>query len=452
MELTIALGLLRSLRELHQREHWSRAVLEAHQASALRRLRTHAYNQSPFYREFHHGLLDRPLAELPVLTKAILMARFDDLVTDRAVRLADVRTHLAGGNAERRFHGRYWVNATSGSSGQPGIFLFDHAEWITVLGSFARAHAWAGGQVRLTHPQRMAVVASTDPFHLSAQMGAAVRSGWMPTLRLASPTPLPQIVTALNRWQPRILVTYASMARILADEQLAGRLLIAPDRVFTSSDVLTEEARRHVAAAWGHQPFDQYAVTEAGGVAAECTVHAGLHLFEDLVISEVVDKQDRPVPPGTYGARLLITVLGSRTLPLIRYAVDDTICLAPGPCACGRAFIRISGIQGRSEDILYLPAAAGSGAVAVQPNVFKHILDTLPVTGWRVVQEPRGGLHIVLGGLSGDLATLGLEARLTTSLAAIGAHAPALTFELVDTIPVSAGGKRPLIVAHRAPA
>jgi phenylacetate-coenzyme A ligase PaaK-like adenylate-forming protein len=67
-------NLFRSLREMRQREHWTRPELQAYQASALGRLRAHAYAHYPFYQRFHQGLTDRPLAELPVLSKATLMA------------------------------------------------------------------------------------------------------------------------------------------------------------------------------------------------------------------------------------------------------------------------------------------------------------------------------------------------------------------------------------------
>ena len=56
-----------------------------------------------------------------------------------------------------------------------------------------------------------------------------------------------------------------------------------------------------------------------------------MHLFEDLVITEVVDADNRPVPPGQYGAKVLVTVLFSRTLPLIRYEMSDSLQLARRP-------------------------------------------------------------------------------------------------------------------------
>jgi phenylacetate-CoA ligase len=87
---------------LRRRDLWPRGRLEAYQARALYLLREHAYARSPFYRRFHRGLTARPLDELPVLSKAVLMEHFDELVTDPSVRLAEVEAHLATRNASEK--------------------------------------------------------------------------------------------------------------------------------------------------------------------------------------------------------------------------------------------------------------------------------------------------------------------------------------------------------------
>jgi len=99
-----------------------------------------------------------------------------------------------------------------------------------------------------------------------------------------------------------------------------------------------QETRRRVGQAWGEVLFNMYGATECG-LAAECDQHRGMHLQEDLVIVEVVDQDNRPVPPGVYGDRLLITVLFKRTQPLIRYEMSDSVRLSPDPCPCGRPFV-----------------------------------------------------------------------------------------------------------------
>ncbi|MBI3287035.1 MAG: phenylacetate--CoA ligase family protein [Chloroflexi bacterium] len=447
MNIQILLGLLSTLRELRQHDRWTHQQLKAHQASSLRRLREHAYAHSPFYQRFHKGLTDRPLNELPVLTKAMLMEHFDELVTNPAIRLEEVETHLANLRGDERFLRRYWVNATSGSTGQRGLFLFNRSEWTAILASFARGHEWAGAEISLTHRMKMASVASTSPWHMSARAGATLQSWWMPALRLDASEPVEAIVRRLNAWQPEMLVAYASMARILADEQLSGRLRIAPHLVFTSSEVLTDETRRRVEQVWGKKLFNQYGATEGGDLAAECERHRGLHLFEDLVLPEVVDRDNRPVPPGVYGDKLLVTVLFSRTQPLIRYELSDSVRLAAAPCPFGRPFALIDDIQGRVEDVFHFPAAAG-GEVAVHPNVFHRIMDKVPASGWQVVQE-RDGLTILLSGVRDGFVEETLADAFRQGLAAQGAIVPAIKVQRVVSIPRGAAGKAPLIRSYR---
>jgi len=446
MDTQIILGILWQMRQFRQRDHWTRQQLEAHQADALRSLREYTYAHSPFYRRFHQGLVDAPLHELPVLTKAMLMEHFDDLVTDRAIRLEEVKTHMRDLTGDERYLDRYWVNATSGSSGHPGLFLFNRTEWITVLASFVRAREWAGVKFNLTSRVKTATVASTTPFHMSTRVNATAHSWWMPEIRLAASEPKDSIVERLNAWQPEMLIAYASMMRILADEQLAGRLHIRPRAVFTSSEVLTQETRRLVVHTWGERLFNQYAATESGSLAAECNHHRGMHLMEDLVIFEVVDQDNRPVPPGVYGDKLLITVLGSRTQPLIRYELSDSVRLSPSPCPSGHPFALVDDIQGRVEDVLSFPSGAG-GVVNVHPLVFSRIMDTLPVSGWQVVQEV-DGLHVLLSSTRDKFDDEMLADTLQQALAEQGAIVPRVEVQHVASIPQTAAGKAPLIKSN----
>jgi phenylacetate-CoA ligase len=172
----------------------------SHQTRSLRFLHEHAYTRSPFYRRFHADLPDRPLQELPVLTKAQVMEHFDELVTDPSLRLPDVEAHLVTLGGNERFRERYWVATTSGSTGRRGLFLWNFAEWTTVLASYNRSFDWAGSRAGLTHRTKMAVVSSSTRWHQSARVGASVQSPWVPSLRLDSGDPLEDIVERLNGW------------------------------------------------------------------------------------------------------------------------------------------------------------------------------------------------------------------------------------------------------------
>jgi phenylacetate-CoA ligase len=298
----------------------------------------------------------------------------------------------------------------------------------------------------------MAFVSSTTPWHQSARVGASVNNPLVPTLRLDSADPVETIVERLNDWQPEALVAYASMVHILAEEQLAGRLLVSPNFVFSASEVLTDQARRRAEEAWGRKPFNVYAATEPAGVASECDRHEGMHLFEDLVIPEIVDKSNDPVPYGVYGEKVLVSVLFSRTLPLIRYEMSDSVRPSERSFSpCGRPFALIDGIQGRAEDVLRFPAASG-GEVAVQPNVFHRVMDTVPAAGWQVVHEP-GSLTVLLSGVRNGYSDKTLIGFLRRELAEQGVIVPRLEARRVPEIPKGAMGKAPLIRSvERGPA
>lgn len=442
MDLRIVVSLLRQIARQRAAEHWSQEQLRAHQSLALQHLRSFAYSRSPFYQKFHAGKFDSPLNQLPILTKHNLMDHFNELVTDPQVRLRDVRAFTANQNGQTKYLNRYWVCATSGSTGAPGIFLFDRQEWVNVMATFARGHEWAGGLINLRHRMKMASVASTTPWHMSSQVGITLNSTWMPALRLAAGDPLPSIVERLNAFLPDMLVTYASMSRILADEQIAGRLRIKPHLIFTSSEVLTDESRRRATAAWGREPFSQYAATETGGIAAERDSHDGMYIFEDNVIVENVDASNRPVPAGAYGHKLLVTTLFSRTLPLIRYELNDRVRISPEAVRPGFPFAKIDGIGGRTEDALHFTNSAGNDTV-VQTLVFHDVLDTLPVRGWQVRQTATG-LDILMAGLKDDSAIATTQQKIGGVLAGLGVTV-AINVVAVHDIPNDVSGKRPLI-------
>ncbi len=468
MNIRIMWNVLQELKELRAHESWTRQQLESHQIKSLRSLRGYAYSHSSFYQKFHKGLFDSPLQELPVLTKSMMMEHFDEFVTDPAIRLEDVRAY-ADKKEGTLFLDRYSVNATSGSSGRPGFFLFNEREWLTIMASFARGQEWSGTRVSLSRRRKMATVASVSHWHMSSQFARTAKSWWMPSLRLASSDPLESIVQRLNNWQPNVLISYASMARILAEEQINGRLQIHPDIVFTSSEVLTDETRRRVKTAWGNEPFNQYGATETADIAAECKQGRRMHVFEDLLILEVVDENYQPVRPGMPGTKLLVTTLFSRTQPLIRYELNDSIiltadacacgtpdecncdlctCLKVETCPCGRPFATIESVQGRVEDTLLLPALDG-GKVVIRPLVFNRIMDILPISGWQVVQEADEGLTVLFSGARNEVRDDTMLEQINTSLLDNGARVPYVNIQHVNMIPKSSSGKAPLIKAHR---
>jgi len=434
-----------------RRDGWDPARIAAHQEQALHRLRAATYAGSEFYRHRHAGLHDAPLQELPSVTKADLMEHFDEAITTPDLSLADLEDHVraltaSGGDPGRPFRGRWWVAATAGTTGRRGIFAWNRSEWAAVLASYARANDWAGIALNPRQPLKTALVSSRVPTHQSAVVGASVRSRVVPTLRLDVTAPMEETVAALNRFQPRVLVGYASALGPLAAEQREGRLHIAPQGIMSASEVLTAQAAAGMQAAWGTAPFDVYAATETAGIASPCT-YRNRHVYEDLVIVEPVDPAGNPVPPGTTGAKLLVTVLFSRTLPLIRYEMSDTIRLDGRGCPCGRSFQLLEDVEGRLEDVLRLPGR--KGAVSIHPNVFHLVLDDVAASGWQVVQEA-AGLRVLVTGLLPGSSLEGVHTAVASALEAAGVAGLSVDVQAVDQLERTPLGKAPFVRALRA--
>ena len=446
------LTLVRVAWQRHTQERactWTRERLERHQHDRLAALRRFVEERSPFYRRFHGGLQGRPLHELPILSKATLMENFDDLVTDRAIRLAEVERYLREPAAAPLFGDRYVVLATSGTTGRRGVFLFDEREWISAIAAITRPITWSGVKRSLRKPPRATLIASRTPWHYSARIGKSLSTRLLPTLRLDAAEPVATLVAQLNTWQPEALAVYPSVLNQLVDEQLAGRLDIPLKSVATSAEVLTLETRRRVERAWGTRVFDTYGATEYAPIAAECA-HGNKHLFEDGAIVEIVDERGRAVPPGEQGDKILLTVLERRTQPLIRYEISDMVRERAGECPCGRKFRMIESIEGRTEDVLFFARRGGRGErVALHPNLLHGEVETIPASGWQVVQHERGLSVYLLGSVNAALCEE-LRTQLHRLLESQGAEVPLIEVRLTDQLQRGATGKAPLIVSNLA--
>ena len=209
----------------------------------------------------------------------------------------------------------------------------------------------------------------------------------------------------------------------------------------SASEVLTPHTAAELETAWGSAPFDVYAATETAGIASPC-IYRNRHVYEDLLIVEPVDQAGHPVPPGTTGTKLLVTVLFSRTLPLIRYEMSDTVSLGGRGCPCGRAFTILEGIEGRIEDVLQLPGEAGR--VNVHPIVFHHILDQAAAAGWQVIQEA-DGLRVLVAGLAPGASTEGVRTAVAGALKDAGVVDTQVKVHVVERLERTALGKAPFV-------
>ncbi|HXD63976.1 MAG TPA: hypothetical protein VNV17_05155 [Solirubrobacteraceae bacterium] len=429
---------LRRASGISAEQRWPRERIERQRGERLRMLVEHARTHSPFHAERLREIdIDAPnlLRRLPTMDKPTMMADLSRVLTDPRLRSLDLARHVEGLTDDALLFGRYRVMATGGTSGARGLFVYDREGWTEVMAMLALAPRWLGVSPGLPRP-RMATVWASGPAHMTARLAASFRTPVFRRLALGATMPVAQMIPELNAFSPGWLSAYPSIAALLAEEQRAGRLSIAPQVVLVSSEQCTPAMRSRISTAWGVQPYNTYATTEGGTTAVECDRHDGLHVFESHVILEVVDADGRPVPDGHQGAKVLVTNLYNRVQPLIRYEVSDLVTITSDVCGCGRTTRRITSIDGRADDIMELSTLAGDRA-PVHPNHFAEAIETIAGVNAYQVTELQDGIEItaVASSGGGDEIADAIKAAIRQRLEPLEvAHTP-LRVRLVEEIP-----------------
>ncbi|MEZ5607956.1 MAG: phenylacetate--CoA ligase family protein [Burkholderiaceae bacterium] len=389
------LQLQSALLDVQAASHAPATALIQRQRMRLQQLLAAAQG-SRLYRERMHGLdgaADFP--SIAPVTRGELMARFDDWVTDPALRLEDLQALTRDpARAGEAWLGRYVVWESSGTSGQPGIFVQD-ARAMAVYDALeatrqrppSRAAAlpfWPlgalgalGGLDWLGASDRHALVTATGG-HFASTVSFERLRAINPWLALNARSfnvlqALDALVPALNAFQPSVLATYPTAAAVLADEALAGRLRIAPRCVMMGGESVSQAVRQHVAHAFRAVVRSSYGTSEFLPIAWECA-HGRMHVNADWVLLEPVDEQQRPVATGQRSDSVLLTNLANTVQPLIRYDLGDRITWHGPGCACGSALPVIE-VQGRHDDVMHVPACQGGRTVALLPLALCTVLE-----------------------------------------------------------------------------
>jgi len=400
--------------------HGNAAALAERQQRRLAAVISSAIHRSPFYRHLltgagPHGLR---LQDMPIVRKAELMSRFDKWCADPAIRIDALHRFLADpANVGRPFLDRYVVWESSGSSGVPGVFVQD-----------AAAMAVYDALEALRKPDLMPLRHLLDPWELAERIvfigavgGHFASTVSIERLRLLNPLlantvssvsflqPTDRLVAELQEHAPTVFATYPSVAVLLADESLAGRLAISPREIWTGGETLSPSMRRHVQQAFGCPVVNSYGASEFLSLACECA-HGSLHLNSDWAILEPVDAHGRPVPAGTAGATTLLTNLANHVQPVIRYDIGDQVRLRGQACACGSPLPVIE-VSGRCDDTLHLRGRSGRD-IEVLPLALSTVLEeSAGLFDFQLEQHGPRELTLSTGAHGADAARLLHRAR-----------------------------------------
>lgn len=368
----------------------TRADIEAWQGRQLAKLQRDVLPRLPFYRDVDA----KGLEGLPVIDKRTLMSRFQEFNLPGVTAEAGWAALTNGGRV-----GEFHVGASTGTSGNRGLYVISEAERFR----------WLGTMIAKTMPRlRRARIALILP--LDTSLYAAARSGLLKLRFFDLKQGLAACAEGVKALDPDTLIAPPKVLRWLCDN---GGPLRRVRHVFSAAEVLDPRDREIIEARFGVTVREIYMATEGLlGVACE---HGTLHLCEDCVKFEY----EQPVP-GSELVTPIITDFSRQTQAMVRYRMNDLLRLRHTPCPCGSPLQAVAQVEGRMDDLLHLPGPGG--VVTVTPDVMRNAIVSADsgINDFRLVQTAADRLEL---SLTSALAAEAAKAALGRVLTALGAKA-----------------------------
>ena len=371
-----------------------RKMIEKKQNERLRKLVNYARKNSDFYAEKYRGIgNDYNLSDLPVTTKPEMMNSFDSVLTDSSInmkRIDDFTSDLD--NIGRMIDDKYLIFKTSGSTGNPAVVLYDKknievSSAVAAFRTFARNEDYKSF---MKHGKKTAGVFADYGFYLACGMSRYLQfkmPGKKTKITVDVNGPEKDIIDRLNEFKPSMLSGYPSNLALLADFE---ELNIEPDVVITGGELLTADIRNKLIKKFGCYVQTHYSCTEGGEIACECK-DGHLHINEDWIILEPVDKDNHPVKYGELSDKVLITNLSNYIQPFIRYEITDRVIVHNEKCSCGKNTLWLE-IEGRTDDIFEFE----NGIKIAPMSLYKILEEIKSIKRFQMIQRSLKELELRL--------------------------------------------------------
>ncbi len=386
------MSLISAMIKTYKANNMDEKELKKLQEKRLNKIVKYARENSVYFNELYKGIEDNfKLEDLPVTNKIDMMKCFDTWVTDKNINMNRIEEYTKNlDNVGRMLDNKYLIFKTSGSTGNPATILYDKQN-IDVASAVAAFRTFARKQdfdAFMKNGKKTAGVFANYGFYLACGMSRYLQLQ-MPRKKNKITIDVnekeQEIIRSLNEFNPAMLSGYPSNLAVLADYD---ELKIKPNVVITGGELLTDEIRNKLVNKFGCYVQTHYSCTEAGEIACECE-EKHLHINEDWVIVEPVDKNNNPVPYGTLSDKVLITNLSNYIQPFIRYELTDRVILHNEKCKCGKN-TRWLEIEGRTDDILEF----ANGILIAPMSFYKLLQEVKEIKRFQLVQKAQDKLEL----------------------------------------------------------
>ncbi len=322
-----------------------REALEAIQLRRLQAVVERVYATVPFYRQkFQEAGVS------PADIKSLQDLRRLPLTTKQ-----DLRDNYPFGMFAVPMDNVVRIHASSGTTGKPTVVGYTARDITTWSELMARALAAAGasrGDI-IHNAYGYGLFTGGLGVHYGAErLGASV-------IPISGGNTKRQILI-MKDFGPTVLTSTPSYALHLAE--VAAELGVDFGTLrfkvgIFGAEPWSESMRQEIERKLHLSAVDIYGLSEVlgPGVAVECQeAKNGLHIAEDHFIPEVIDPRTGEVLPYGETGELVFTSITKEAFPIIRYRTRDITTLANESCVCGRSFVRMQRVSGRTDDMLII--------------------------------------------------------------------------------------------------
>ncbi len=321
---------------------------EALEAIQLRRLQTtldRVYATVPFYRKRFEEAGLRPVD----------IKSLEDLSRIPFTTKQDLRDNYPFGMFAVPMDNVVRIHASSGTTGQPTVVGYtsrDIGTWAELMARSLVAGGGTSGDI-IHNAYGYGLFTGGLGVHYGAErLGASV-------IPVSGGNTKRQVMI-MKDFGPTILTATPSytlhLAEVAQDLGIDFADLNFKFGIF-GAEPWSEKMRAEIERKCGLSAIDIYGLSEVigPGVAIEChEAKKGLHIFEDHFIAEIINPDTGEVLPYGEMGELVFTSITKEAFPVIRYRTRDITRLQPEACVCGRTFVRMEKVSGRSDDMLII--------------------------------------------------------------------------------------------------
>ena len=431
-----------------ERTQWaSRDELDGIQVGFLRRLLRHAYAHTTYYRQLfdQHGFVPDSIRTAADLSGLPLMER-EEARASMDTRLADAPPRVA------------IKKSSSGSTGRPITVMYNAESRHWRDADRWRGYGWAGYRIgqRAVHFWAAGAVPPATRFNRAkVKADRLIKRDLYVDCTPRGDDHLRDVLAQITEFQPDVLVAYSQAAAMLARFALNHDLATAIHArgnipVICGAERVWPHDREQIESAFG-PVFETYGSREVMLMGAECEAHDGLHTSMEKLVIEVLVRDPsarhgvRPAFSGETG-EVVVTDLHNLAHPLIRYVTGDlAVSRGDAPCGCGRTLTRIGPIEGRVTETL----RDGKGN-AVSGLIFNVLFVTLAesTSQFQVVQHLNGDVTMKVVPIKAGPFDAAAE-KIARDFIAKYMPGIKMTIDVVEDIPVTAAGKRRVVVVEQ---